>query len=80
MALHSEISQIHAKYSGGPFTEKIIEIKIVVPLKVEAENILKGSMSILFTVLENDLQTMSKDCITEETTNKRLPKIRRTAE
>lgn len=66
-------SNICAKYSRGPFTEEIIEIEIV-PLKVEAENILKDSTSILFTVLENDLQTMSKDCITEETTTKKLPK------
>jgi len=48
-----ETSQIYAKYSRGQFTAEIIEIKIVVPLKEEAESILKDSMCVLFTVLEN---------------------------
>lgn len=47
---HLETSQINAKYSRGPFTEEIIDIQIVVPLKVEAENILNDSMSILFNL------------------------------
>lgn len=55
MDRHLETSQIHARYSRGPFTEEIIEIKIVVPLTVETETILKDSMSISFTVLKNNL-------------------------
>ena len=53
VARHLETSQMYAKYSRGQFTEEIIEIGIVVPLKVEAENILKDLMCVLFTVLQN---------------------------
>lgn len=55
MDRHLETSQIYARYSRGPFTEEIIDIKIVVPLKAETENILKESMSISSTVLKNYL-------------------------
>lgn len=54
VAQHLETSQIYAKYSRGPFTEEIMKTEIVVPLKVEADNIRKDSVLILFTVLEKD--------------------------
>lgn len=54
MAQHLETSQIYAKYSRDPFNEEIIKNEIVVPLKVEADNIRKDSVLILFTVLEKD--------------------------
>lgn len=53
VAQHLETSQIYAKYSRDPFNEEIIKNEIV-PLKVEADNIRKDSVLILFTVLEKD--------------------------
>lgn len=86
VAWHLETSQIYGKYSRGQFTEEIIEIEIVVPLEVEAENILKDSMCVLFrrTLFSVRKCVESTDyeegLYNRENIPQKLPKLRRTTE